>query len=1139
MLGRRVVTTLALVVVCLVCFTGAALAVQSPAADGQPAPAVSPRLIVEFQAPPLAAVYKTQMHAASADGKLDMSSAEAKAYVTELQAQQAAFASQMKSVLPNAEVSQVASGFVNGQPVGMRNLTYQVVLNGMAVTPNNGDLNAARAALAKLPNVKAVHFDQAHSTDLYTSTTLINAPVAWNELGGRANAGAGVKFASMDGGVHHLSPMFNGAGYSYPPGFQPNGIGLTDNNNGKIIASRAYFRPWDPPVPDNAFAWPGPGGTPHGVHTASTAAGDIVTDVVYSGLQIGTISGVAPRAYVMSYKVFYNSVTGDASFYDAEGIAALEDIAMDGADVLNNSWGGGPYSIGGPGDPLDTALINTANSGVFVSMSAGNAGPSNYSLDHPSPEYVTVAATTSGGSLSNGTVTITESVSLQGMPFASAEWAKLTPAATYVYDYLPATAVDGGSNVQGCNPFPANSFKDKAALIQRGTCNFSLKAYNAQVAGALFTVVYNNVPGNAISVMACGVNCDQLTTNAIMVGKENGEAMVQFYNDSPAKARISVAVVPFQMGERADLVTNFSSRGPGPGNVLKPDIAAPGNNILAQGYTPGAEGEDVYFGYGQASGTSMASPHVAGAAVLVRQAHPSWPNWAVKSALMSTSKYLDIYNYNLSPAQPLDMGAGRLDLTSLLDPGVVLNPASISFGKQYTATAAQNIVVEVTSVATATETYALSTLYTGDGFTQTQPLLSFAVSPAALTLAPGETKQVTVTFDSAKAEGYGDHQGYIIMDGPVHDAHMPVWARLSPSLPQADVLILDADGSGIGFPDYLGVYTSTLQALGKSYAVADVFDGVPDPSILAAYPVVLFFTGEDYYPVVSTQEAYWLLQYMVNGGTMLAMGQFVTWMLPADVLSQGLGVVPLQDSVSNFDVPTSYATTAPAAPPAFQGYVLSLLQTYMAEVRGYNLDYGHGGVPLFNYNGPFNVAQGTVAVAHRNTPTLELPELAYLGRSLYTSFGLEGMEVKEWAPGQLTVGPLQLLGTALTWASLEAGTGTISNTTPVSGTAMTLFQVNYVPVPLPSKTPSAGIPAYAYQWDFGDGSAYETTLVPEAGHTYACATNGGSNTYTVRTRVIDIVGNAAIISQQFDVSDSCYSAPFRYSNNIWLPSIRK
>ena len=118
---------------------------------------------------------------------------------------------------------------------------YQVAFNGMSVDPGTADRKAAMLALFKLPGVKNVYLDYAHEPDLYTSTGLINAPEVWESaaVGGRANAGAGIKVASMDGGVHKDAPMFSGEGFSYPPDFPPTGLGLTDNNNGKIIASRA------------------------------------------------------------------------------------------------------------------------------------------------------------------------------------------------------------------------------------------------------------------------------------------------------------------------------------------------------------------------------------------------------------------------------------------------------------------------------------------------------------------------------------------------------------------------------------------------------------------------------------------------------------------------------------------------------------------------------------------------------------------------------------------------------------------------------------------------------------------------------------------------------------------------------------
>ncbi len=1151
----------------LLAFSGVALAVQSPTSDGTPpAGAASPLLIVELDAPPLAAAYRTQLQAAGANpsARLDAQAADAQAYVAQLQAQQAAFVSQLQTVLPAATVAQYIDETGAGQ-----NLTYQVVFNGLAINPG-ADLTpaareAARKQIAKLPGVKAVYPDLPHYPALYTSTLVINAPAVWNVLGGRANAGAGVKFASVDGGVHHLSPMFNGAGYTYPNGFGPNGKGLTNNNNGKIITSRAYFRSWDPPQTENpglsgcgdACAWPGPEGTSHGVHTASTAAGNIVTDVVYSGQPIGTISGVAPRAYVMSYKVFYGSVNGIVSFYNAEGIAALEDVVMDGADVLNNSWGSGPYSSGNAGDPLETALANTAAAGVFVAMSAGNSGPSNSTLDHPLPDYINVAATTTGGTLASGRLSVPGSTTVQDVPYSEASFGAPLPLATVItYTVLPAGSVDP-TNITGCNPWPAGTFTGKAALIQRGGCEFGVKVLNAEQAGAAFAIVYNTpAGGDELINMGPGAVGNQVTIGSIFIGNTAGQALVTAYGADPA-AVVVINTIAFQLGNTPDQVSNFSSRGPGVGLALLPDIAAPGVNILAQGYTPGAEGEEQYLGYGQASGTSMAAPHVAGAAVLVRQAYPSWTNAQIKSALMSTAKYTDVYNYDGSPAQPLDMGAGRLDLTHVLDPGVILDPPSVSFGAVPTGTV-PTLAVRVTSVATGTETYNLSTLYTGSGFTATTALAGFTVTPTVFTLAPGQSQVVSVTVTPAGSQGIAENQGYLVLDGVAHDAHMPVWARVIPAAPVADVLIIDNDASGLdpSFGDYLGVYTATLDLLGRTYAVVDTAASIgsprtiPTPAQLAGYRAVLWFTGDNYVPEagLTPDDQYALLDYLNNGGKLIAMGQDLAATLDAApgtttnwLYNWGLGASWLQDSISHGLLPGGYATRAPSAPPLFNGLVISLTQLYVDEVapNTENSANNRNAVPILNYGGPFNEQNGTVALSHRDQPLLEAPQLPYAGRAFYATFGLEGMGVG--TNGVVTpTTPLDLLGRVFTWADSQAGTAAISNTTPATTTAITLFTATYTAT-VPAGYSSSIVEPIAWRWDFGDGSAYVTSQGPVAGHTYACAAEGGSgasNVHTVRVEITDGLGNKTLGSQEVDVSQSCYVEP-QTIQKFFMPWIGK
>ncbi len=146
---------------------------------------------------------------------------------------------------------------------------------------------------------------------------------------------------------------------------------------------------------------------------------------------------------------------------------------------------------------------------------------------------------------------------------------------------------------------------------------------------------------------------------------------------------------------------------------------------------------------------------------------------------MSTSKYMDIYmdSAKTIPAQPLDMGAGRLDLTNVADPGVILDPPSLSFGQVLNG-AVGSIEVKVTSVAAAAETYALSTVYTGMGFGSLTTVDGMTVTPASLTLNPGETKTFTVEWNTATSKGYGDNQGFVLLTGSTHKAHLPAWMRV-------------------------------------------------------------------------------------------------------------------------------------------------------------------------------------------------------------------------------------------------------------------------------------------------------------------------------------------------------------------------
>lgn len=1161
---NRLTRVLSLIIIFSLLITPLAFAQGPRITDGPTSNApTSHRLIVELTSPPLASWPSATMRAVDGNNVLDVESSTARAYLAKLEAEQAAFVTAMQSALPQATVSTFTNEF------GMAEAnSYKVIFNGMAIDPGSADKNQAIKALSKISGVKHVYLDYMHTPTLYTSTTLINAPAIWNSVGGQANGGAGVKFASVDGGIHNDAPMFSGAGYSYPSDFPANGKGLIANNNGKIIASRAYFRDWDPPAAGDENPWPGVNGTSHGVHTSSTAAGNPVNNVDYAGYNVGSMSGVAPKAWVMSYRVFYpsnNPLFSDNAF-SAELIAATEDAVADGADVINNSWGAGPVSVGGIYDPLDTALANAVAAGVFVSMSAGNAGPGNGTVDHTADAYISVAASSTSGTLASGVVGVQGEPDLQDLSFTTADFGEALPIGEVItYTFIAAIDVEP-ANFEGCSPFTYD-FAGNAALISRGTCEFGEKVLNAENAGASFVIIYNHASGgDALINMGAGAVGNQVTIPSIFIGHTDGVAMVDM-----SGGVVELNTIAFQAGNRPDVITSFSSRGPGMGNVLKPDIAAPGENILAQGYAPGATGEARHLGYGQASGTSMASPHVAGAAALLTQVHPDWSPAYIKSALMSTAKYMNIFDYNGSAAQPLTMGAGRLDLTHAADPGVILDPPSLSFGQVTTGTT-YTIDVLVTSVADTAETYNLSTFaLTNQGaFSPTQKVDAdwLSVSPASISLDPGETAVVTVMVDPAAAD-MDDNQGFVGMAGTSHNAHMPAWARVVPTAPAADVLIIDNDASyTLDATDYVSYYTDVLDELGYTYEVWDADENyggtttIPNGATLAQYRAVIYYTGDNYEPdgtytvhtPLTLLDMDNLTDYINGGGILLAMGQDIAAILGTAETNPSttthfyhyiLGGNWLQDSVSGGTAAAWPVVPIDNAPEAFgdllvelggvgdsagnQSYVDEIapapMASYFVDIPGAEVSW----MPLFKYTGLSNVDAGTVAMAHRDQPTLERPGISYLGRSIYTTFGLEGVSDGDGIYSGST--RAELLEELLSWA-LDETTVAISAGTTQNDSLLTSFTATVTSM-IYGGEGTGTLPldedAVSYRWDFGDGTEIADSMDSNTVvHQYTTC-----GRYTVKVESIDIYGNHAVGEYPLTLTGNCEFYP------TYLPMVLK
>lgn len=1080
-----------------------------------PARRHSHRLIVELETPSTTVAMGMGSPVARA-GRMALNTSTAVQHAERLRVEQQAFVSALQQRLPAAKVAHSLDGEGRARPA-----TYQVLLNAVAIEASRAaDLAAVERTLRSMRGVRRVSRDWAYAPSLYASLPLAQVEAAWGRaaIGGPANAGAGIKVASMDGGVHHAAPMFNGSGYRYPAGYP---LGDTRNTNGKIIASRAYFRPWDPPVAGEDTPWPGGLGNSHGVHTASTAAGNAVP-ASYQGAAPVTLSGVAPRAQVMNYRVFYPAASGSESFYTVEGIQALEDIVRDGADVVNNSWGSGPLSTGGEYDALDQALRNAVKAGVFVSMSNGNDGPGLGTTDHASPDYLNVAASTTSGTFAAGQLNVTAPppvpAALQQLRYGLAQFGPTLPSGgvTGPFRYRIASAVDA-SNGDGCKAWSAGAFTGLAAVIERGNCDFSLKVLNAQSAGAALAVIYNHVAGgDQVQDMGAGSQGARVAIPSVFLGRSNGLALRDWAAQHPESAQLAVSTIAFQAGNVPDVIASFSSRGPGAGNVLKPDLTAPGVNILAQGYAPEAVGEARHLGYGQSSGTSMAAPHAAGAAALLKQAHPGWsPAW-IKSALMGTARYLNIYTDTARtvPAQPLDMGAGVLDVAKAIDPGVILEPPSLSFGPVVRGQS-KTIAITVTSVASSTQTFDVRTVFTGAGFNALTPVADMSVSPSRLTLAPGASAQLTVRWSATAPEG--DRQGFVVLTSPQYEVHLPAWMRVAyaSDLARGQVLLIDNDGSSAGAgTDYTPHYTRTLTALGVRY---DLWDAdaeqpneprIPDANFLAQYKTVIYQTGDNTTPLAPT-DLNRLTEYANNGGRIIAFGQDLAAVTQDTAFyNLTLAASQRQDSISAEKVFTDAPQLLTGAPRSFfsgasfdisargdgagnQRYVDEVSPTCEAPVQCQ-------GLLLYAPGGNF-VDQGMVAVSHRDRPSLERPGTSFQGASLYFAFGLEGVND---ASGYNT--RAELLEAALHWGWDQA-TVTI-DATPQPAGSLSRFSAQMDAL--------HGGEAVRVRWDFGDGSPYtEATSGSQAAHRYE-----RPGTYRVRVEATNSLGTVALGEAQVTVT---------------------
>ncbi|MGC4772801.1 S8 family serine peptidase [Micromonospora sp. DT44] len=754
--------------------------------------------------------------------RLDVTSAPSQAYRRHLDAQRSAVAA--------AAGVQVKAA-------------YTAAFNGFSATLSAKQANALRAD----KRVRAVTAARALGTR--SATPLTTAPTAGTPIASTAAAsttaaaakpakpvkpgpatGAGMVVGVLDTGIWPESASFAKkmpAPKTWHGTCQTGVAFVAEHCNGKIVGARYFADTWlagGGSVPEGEFLSPRDAAG-HGTHTASTAAGLPVRDVTIDGRSYGAVSGVAPDAQIAVYKVLWGGMG-----YDADIIAGIDAAVSDGVQVLN-------FSIGSDlGDweantPIGVAFLNATLSGVFVAASAGNTGIVSGAISNAAPWVTTVGAAVTNAN--EATVKLGDGTKLVGGSL----------------DALPGDASrpmvfgdQAGSLEQGsayCEPGSLDAAKIKGKVVACALSTPFNSALEVKEKGGAAMVVFD--PSGNYRVNSI-YNFPVVYLNT----EKQAGTLFNYLMRHPTDAKVSLRTG----GDGSSVpgipsVADFSSTGPDKVTlgVFKPDLVAPGTDIIAAVSPSGNFGRN----YDAYSGTSMASPYVAGAAAILRATHPTWSPGTVASALRTTA------TDTRGTSNPLDQGSGFINLTGAKDPGLAIEPTAADLvefsetaqpdGKElnlpaislrdYDGTHPVTIKRTLTNVGTTRETYRSSV----SGL----PGMTVAVSPASVTLAPGKSATVSITLRRGSAPWDRYVTGSITWRGKVHSARIPVAARpwgITPR-PYADdgeeFGRMTSGSFGYAQPGFTGPLTGRSTGytpmLRDSYSMpAGVYGGVFDPS---------------------------------------------------------------------------------------------------------------------------------------------------------------------------------------------------------------------------------------------------------------------------------------------------------------------
>jgi minor extracellular serine protease Vpr len=713
------------------------------------------RVIVTLGLPPLAQTdlarrpgWRTAGFAAR---KLNFASASARAYLARVDAAQQRAIATLERAIPEAEVSR----------------RFRVILDGLTVSVPVTKL----AALKRLGFVQKVYPSYRYTLDTNRSGSLIGVPQLRALTGFR---GDGVKVGVVDDGIDERNPFFVGTGLTMPSGFPKGNQQFTSE---KVIVARSFTgkgATTEARLPLDARV------SFHGTHVAGVIAGKENTTAPDSTIiseeqtprlcvrsaggcvpRVDGLSGVAPHAWLGNYRVF--SVPDPLTKSDCcvantpEIIAAFEAAVTDGMDVINFSGGG--TQADPATDPMIEAVANVSKAGVVPVISAGNDrelfGLGTVGSPSTAPDAISVAAVTNAHVFTPVLSVLSPNVpNLRQIGYVAAPG--VTPAAwgtsdQTLVDVGTITGTDGrpvDRSLCGDN-LPANSLLNRIALVNRGGCDFRVKGARAASASAEGLVVVDH-PGEASGIpvglsrpAGMVADLDGARLRAAMAGT-GGQATVRIGRD-----------INEVLTGRGGTPAVFSSAGlTAFGHELKPDVSAPGTSVLSSTV-------DDFAGsnFAVLDGTSFSAPHVAGAAALLLQGHPSWTPKQVKSALMSTAGPAFADTGQTSEASVYLEGAGLVSLPDAINPKIFTDPQSLSF-RYLNVTAggaSRSILVQVSDAGGGAGTWQV-------GLQPQAATAGAGVSvPGSISVASGGSTTLEVIAQASGGAAAGDNYGFVVL----------------------------------------------------------------------------------------------------------------------------------------------------------------------------------------------------------------------------------------------------------------------------------------------------------------------------------------------------------------------------------------